>query len=298
MSFRFKTFGARGFTCQQERIDQGLVTLGGISDDLNPEFIYCNDSGYYDEAIKFKNEVAPNAKLILNVLDVPSPYVGINYDLNDLFIHLKQADIITSISEFVFGQLQHYFNLNSLIIGNPIKDINSEQRKAGIKKYKFRALFAGRVNDPFKRVALGYKALLMAGFSQNDIVIVGSENPGFGTYLGIVSDNILNDLYNSVDFVMVMSNFGGLELPIIEGIVGGALPIVTTDLPTALELCPRRWLNYSSPQCIALYIRQLIDIPELFNKEKEFLLNYGKYMAEKFGKNKIAQNILEVYNNY
>lgn len=299
MSFKYKSFGARfegSYDLGQiNRIDQGFNSIGGILDEVNPDFIYCNDGGYYDAAIKFKKEVAPSAKLILNVLDIPSQYIGINFDLGKMYEQLKRADIITCISKFVQGQLLHYYSLESFVIGNPIKDVNCEQRKNGIKKYpQFKAMMVGRVNDKFKRGTLAIQSLIMAGFQENEVAICGSENPNWGTYLGIVDDERLNDLYNSTDFTMVCSFFGGLELPIIESMRCGSLPIVCSDLPTVSELCPRHWWNYPSPQCISLYMRKLIDNPEYLKSEQFQIMGYGK----EFLKQSVAENIRNIYYLY
>lgn len=294
--FKYKSFGARfegQYDCGQiNRIDQGFNMIDGVLDEINPDFIYCNDGGYYDEAIKFKKEIAPNAKLILNVLDIPSMYIGINFDLGKMYEQLKQADIVTSISKFVQGQLLHYFNIWSNVIYNPIKDITHEQRKNGIRKYPFRAMMVGRVNDKFKRGNLAIQSLIMAGFQESDVAIVGSENPNWGSYLGIVDDEKLNDLYNSVDFVMMCSSFEGLGLPGLEAMAAGAIPIVCSDMPTVSEFyLPHLW-NYPSPQCISFFMRKLIDNPLLMLQEKKFsLMNYGI----EFRKEKIAKNILLSY---
>ena len=272
MSFKYKTFGARFCQGQIDRIDQGLNSIGGIQDDVNPDFIYCNDSGFYDEALKFKKEISPNSKLIINILDVPSMYIGKNFDLGKMFNQIKEADALTSISYFVQGQLIHYFNMYSTVIYNPIKDINFEQRKAGIRKYPFRAMLVGRINDLYKRGNLAIQSLIMAGFQEHDVVIVGSENPNFGTYLGVVDDEKLNDLYNSVDFVLMCSSFEGMGLPGLEAMAAGAVPIVCSDLTTVSEFYPRHLWNYPSPQCISLFLRKLIDDPENLNLLKESIM--------------------------
>jgi glycosyltransferase involved in cell wall biosynthesis len=290
MDFTYKTFGSRFYGGQIDRIDQGFNMIGGVSDEINPDFIYCNDGGFYDEAIKFKKEISPKSTLILNVLDVPSMYIGINFDLGKMYEQLKQADIVTCISKFVQGQIEHYFNIYASIVYNPIKDITNKQRENGIRKYPFRAMMVGRVNDRFKRGSLAIQSLIMAGFEEKDVVIVGSENPNWGTYLGVVNDEKLNDLYNSVDFVMMCSQFEGMGLPGLEAQAAGAIPIVCSDLTTVSEFYYHCLWNHPSPQCISLFLRRLTDNPELMKKYKSYSSPYSQFRKED-----IATNILLSY---
>ena len=58
-------------------------------------------------------------------------------------------------------------------------------------------LYVGRANDPIKRIGLLKEALLKTINGVNEIIICGSENPGFGNYLNVVTDEKLNELYNS-----------------------------------------------------------------------------------------------------
>lgn len=295
MSFKFKTFGARFLQGQVDRIDQGLVSIGGVPDDVNPDFIYCNDSGYYDKAIEYKKDVCPTAKLILNVLDIPSMNIGVNYDIVKTYDQLCKADAVTAISLFVQAQLLHFFNIYSVVIKNPIKNVNPDQRIAGIKKYPYKAMFAGRVADPYKRADLGLQSLLRAGLDPQEIVVVGSERLSHGVHMGIVSDEVLNDLYNSVDFVVDCSIFAGLSLPIIEGISSGAIPIFCHDLPTATEIAPRHWACFPSVTCISMYIRNLIDNPDLMKQRQDEVIKFSPLVIKAYNQEQIGKNVLAVY---
>jgi len=152
----------------------------------------------------------------------------------------------------------------------------------------------GRVNDPFKRGFLAIQSLVMAGFHENEVVTVGSENPNWGTYLGIVNDTLLNDLYNSVDFVMMCSSFEGLGLPGLESMAAGAIPVVCHDLTTVAEFYPPHMRNYPSPQCLSLFLRKRLDNPEILQAEHDYLMN--SVFTYQFKKEQIAKNILDVYN--
>lgn len=283
--------GANCPNCQLPRIREGFEFLGHKVTDYITEasLIYSNNPSKTRTQIlkdKINGKLKENVKLIFNVLDIPE-WCFPNYDLRELHQELLQADCVTSISKYVQGQLLRYFGLNSTVIYNPAKKINDDLRKNGIKKWPYRAMMVGRLGDPSKRAALGINALLMAGFKENEVAIVGSEPIGWGAYQGNVSDEKLNELYNSVDYVVMTSLGEGLGLPALEGVMGGAIPVVCHDLTTFNEFYPPEFGNYPNPYSIASFLlkdKNLIDI----SKVRENIgdkLNYAH----------VAQKILEVY---
>lgn len=268
----FKTFGARGYTCQIDRIDQGLKELG-CTESNTPDFIYVNDSGYYDEATQYRNSYSPKSKLILNVLDLPLWNLpNINFDR--IYTQLLRADIITCISEYVKNQLISNFDLDSTVIYNPTKNINNFSRKLNIKKYsKYKYLMVGRLRDKSKRAGLAVEAINnieKGDFSK--LAVVGSEDVGYGDYLGVIPDEELESLYNSVDYVFMTSNAEGLGLPALEGTLGGAIPIVCTDLTTYREFFPGWFGCYPNSSDISNKIYLLennLEIKQKYLKEVE-----------------------------
>ncbi len=263
MSLTYKTFGARGYTCQINRIDQGFRELG-LQEVRYPDFIYCNDAGYYEDALNYKFQQSQKSKLILNVLDLP---VWVNdCDFNKIYLQLLKADKITCISKFVQGQIKHFFNLDSEVIYNPTKNINSKLRDSRIKKYpQYKYMMVGRLRDQSKRALLAINALELLK-STNQLAVVGSEDIGYGDYLGVVEDEKLNDLYNSVDYILMPSVMEGLGLPGVEAILGGAIPIVCHDLSTFSEFYPQSWGCYPSAEAIANRIYLLENNPEIKQK--------------------------------
>lgn len=250
----YQTFGARGFTCQINRIDQGFKELGLI-ESQTPDFIYCNDLGDFDAAYVYRKYKSNRSKLILNVLDIPL-WVH-NFDLNKIYNQLLKADKITCISKFVQGQLRHIFNINAEIIYNPAKNINSKERDAGIKKYpQYKYLMVGRLMDQSKRADLAIRAITYRS-EESLLAVVGSEDIGYGHHLGVVSDEQLNSLYNSVDYVLMTSKDEGMGLPGLEAILGGAIPIVCHDLSTFSEFYPQHWGCYPKAESIAMRINLL-----------------------------------------
>lgn len=303
----FAAYGAMGQTCQLPRILAGFETIG-IENVTNPvtssrppakpDFIYANDSGGYEEAIDLKT-LFPESKLILNVLDICEHCLP-NLDLGRLETQLRAADAITAISPYVQSQLVRYFGLESTVIWNPIKDISPTQRLAGIKHYpQFKAMMVGRLGDIGKRGSLGIQSLILAGFNESEVAMVGSEYPGWGTRMGVVSDEVLNDLYNSVDYVVIGSLFEGLCLPLAETLVCGAIPILCSDLTTFPDFVslglPRHWGCYPTPHSIAYWLRRLQSDATLRAREKAQSLWVGENVAAVMNGRAVVFNIANVY---
>lgn len=287
------TDGARQNTAQINRIDKGFKELGHelTQNVFEADLIYSNNqNGFWGQIIKEKwnSNLKSGARIIFNVLDIPE-WNFPNYNLQELYNQLIEADKITCISQYVQSKLLNYFRLESTVIYNPIKEINNEQRKAGIKKYpQYKALMLGRLCDPSKRAKLAIESLLLAGIKEGEVAVIGSEPIGWGRYLGVVRDDVLNDLYNSVDFVMMTSLGEGMGLPALEAIMAGAMPIICHDLTTFNEFFPK-WLgNYPSPYAIAFFIK---------NNKQKVEEHLRKQIVEKFHFKKIARNILNVYDN-
>lgn len=286
----FKTFGARGYTCQIDRIDRGLRELG-LQESENPDFIYCNDAGYFEEAINYKQHNL-NSKLILNTLDIPNWCP--DFDLNKIYSQLLQADKLTTISEFVQAQLKHNFNLDSEVIYNPTKNINSQKRDSGLNPYpQYKYMMVGRLRDQSKRSHLAPQALSKLN-ELNKLVVVGSEDIGYGHYLGVVPDEQLNDLYNSVDYVFMCSLWEGEGLPGLESVLGGAIPIVCSDMSTFNEFYPKHWGCFPTPEAIANRIWFLEHNPAIKNKMFQEIKNHQSQVFKKTDYLEIANRIIQV----
>jgi len=290
---------------QIARIREGLAAQPGVVLTDHPakaDLIYANDAGTHEAAL-CAGLRRPRATVMLNVLDIPEqliPPAG-DYTLDKLHTMLKrleQADIVTAISPFVQSQLLRYTNSRSHVIWNPIKDVSPAKRLNGDRPYpQFRALMAGRCRDRNKRFdSIGIPALIMAGFEEREVAVVGGEYPGWGTDLGIVSDATLNDLYNSVDFVIQPTALAGLELAPLEGMICGALPIICYDMSTFGDLpYPRHWGCYPSATSVAFRLRMLSDNPVIMEHDRQYAIEAGRGLSETLSKNAVAARIIELY---
>jgi glycosyltransferase involved in cell wall biosynthesis len=281
---KISVFGMSPFS---NLIKEGFTKLGHEISDENPELIYANDPRGYKEAIqiKKKNKEAP---LIFNLLDIPWHMPNIQQQTKLLVNQfLNQADFVSVISLKVKKDLSQFFNKKIHIIYNPIKDVYYDEKI--LKNNMF--LFVGRANDPIKRFDLVRDTLIKIKDGIKKIKVCGAENPNFGNYLGYVSDEELNNLYNSTQFVLLPSKAEGIGLPMIESMICGALPITCSDNEAAKEFLPRDFICAPDPKSILEHIKKLEN--EYANK-RNLAFEFGKRYKEKFNKSSIAKNILNI----
>ena len=282
-------FGWDGFTCQIPRIKEGMESLGNIISQDNPELIYCNDPSGYQKALILKKKF-PKSYLIFNFLDIPWHFPKIEEKMKVVNDLLSQADSVTAISHKVKNDLSKFYKKKISVIYNPIKDVKLDEN---IKKNNM-FLYVGRAKDPIKRINLVHDSLLKIENGIRDIKICGSENPGFGNYLGVVSDEELNRLYNSTKYVYLPSKAEGIGLSMIEGMICGCIPITCSDNETAKEFSPLDFICEPNTQSIVEKINML---NENYKSKRELAVQYGQKYKVQFDKINIAKNIMDIFNS-
>lgn len=301
---RYRAFGGRGPLCQIDRVEEGFRANEAVEATPNSgcDLVFANDSGTHQEAIEYRDAVVPKAKLILGLLDVPehlfSPPGDYTFEkIAALAARLRSADAITAISPFVQSQIIRYIGLPSYLTWMAVKTVSPAKRLAGERPYPYRVLLGGRLNDRNKRTdTLAIPALITAGFAESEVAVIGGEYPGWGTNLGIVDNATLNDLLNSVDFVMSTTLLGGLELGPAEGCICGAVPILTFDCSTFHDLpYPQHWGCYPSVPALAYRLRVLLNNPDILKADREHALYIGEGLAEDLSGAAVAKRILDVY---
>ena len=254
----------------------------------NPELIYANDPRGFNEAMLLKKKY-PNAYMILNMLDIPW-HLSSTIKQQTMFLvdnFLNKADAITTISFKVKEDLSQFVNKNIHVIYNPTQDVHYEK---DIKKNNM-FLYVGRANDPVKRIKLVHESLLKIKDGINNIKICGSENPGFGNYLGVVSDQELNKLYNSTKYLFLTSKAEGIGLSMIEAMICGSIPITCSDNQTAKEFSPAEFICDPNTQSI---VNKINELNKEYEIKRKLALEYGKKYKEQFNKVTIAKNILNL----
>ena len=289
-SIKISILGADGYTCQIPRIKEGMKNLGHILSEESPSLIYANDPTGYNKAMTLKKKF-PSSYLILNFLDVPWHFPNIDKQTKLLVEQfLTKADAVTVISFKVKKDLAKFLNKKIEVIYNPIKDVFHDK---SIKKNNT-FLYVGRANDPIKRIDLVKESFLKIKNSVKEIKICGSENPGFGNYLGVISDIELNKLYNSSKFVLLPSKTEGIGLPMIEGMICGAIPITCSDNLTAKEFSPPEFICEPNAQSI---VNKIEGLDKEYENKRKIALKMGEKYKIQFDKKNIAENIIKIFNS-
>ena len=285
---KIAVFGIIPFT---DLIKEGFIKLGHEISNNNPDLIFANDPMGYQDATFLKMQY-PKAQLILNVLDIPWHFSNIENQIKTMIKRFfSKADNVTAISFKVKKDLAKFFGPNTHekieVIYNPIQDVNYDKK---IKKNNS-FLYIGRANDPIKRFNLVRESLSRIKEGSKNIIVCGIENPNFGNYLGHVSNEKLNILYNEANFLFLPSKAEGIGLSMIEALVCGTIPITCSDNETAKEFLPPEFICEPDPVSIVNYIEK---INKDYEKNRESALKLGKKYKEQFNKINIAKNILGI----
>ena len=283
-------FGADGYTCQVPRIKEGMQSLGHFLTEESPELIYANDPTGYKKAVALKKKF-PNSFLILNFLDVPWHLPKVEEQTKLLSEHFfSKADAVTVISYKVKKDLSKFLDKKIEVIYNPAKDVFYDEK---IKKTN-NFLYVGRANDPIKRISLVKESLLKINNALKEIKICGSENPGFGNYMGVISDIELNKLYNSSKFVLLPSKAEGIGLSMIEGMICGAIPITCSDNLTAEEFSPKEFISKPDPQSM---VNKIEELNKEYENKRKIAIKIGEKYKIQFCKKNVAKKIIDIFNS-
>ena len=288
-NIKVSILGADGYVCQIPRIKEGMEALGHVLSEESPDLIYSNDPRGYNKALLLKKKY-PKAYLILNFLDIPWHISNIQKQ-TELLVknYFLKADVITTISFKVKKDISKLYNKKIHVIYNPIKDVYFDEN---IKKNNI-FFYVGRAFDPVKRFNIVRESLLKIKDGEKNIKICGSQNPNFGNYLGIIKDQELNTLYNSSKYILLPSATEGIGLPMIEGMICGAIPITCSDNLTAREFSPPDFICEPYPQSI---VNKIEELNKEYEAKRKIALEFGKKYKIQFDKKNIAKNIINIFN--
>jgi glycosyltransferase involved in cell wall biosynthesis len=197
----------------------------------------------------------------------------------------------------VADELKVKCGVDAQVIYYPAKKVSH----TGVKKYPFRVMMVGRLGDANKRAGTAVQALIRAGFEESEVAIVGPEYLGYGTRMGTVTDETLSDLYNSIDYVFMLSRNEGIGLPAIEAALAGAIPIVAPDLTTFNEFWAQsplglHYQRFTSAHDIAQLILSIEADPTWKSQLKLDILAYAEtHFRPKFDRTEVAKRIISVY---
>jgi len=282
--------------CQLPALRAGFAELGHEhtfdTTHLDTSFVFVGNPPF-DQYL----DLAKEKKIIFNVLDI-CPHCHEHAQIVErLKQQLPKASRVTTISKTVAAELKEECGVDAEVIYYPMKPV----RATGLRKYnQFRAMLVGRTGDANKRSGAAISALIHAGFDEHEVAVVGPEYTGYGVRMGVVDDGTLNDLYNSVDYVVMMSKNEGIGLPAIEAAVCGAIPIIAPDLSTFDEFWAQSplSLHYQGLNTIAdvaKLIRAIEDNKEWKTQIKADLVAYSSLaFTPKFTAKAVASRIISL----
>lgn len=282
--------------CQAKQLRAGFADLGHtpIIDYTDPDtsFVFVGN-GPYDSYVDLAR--SKQRKVLFNVLDL-APHCPEHLDIvARLKTQLPLASKTTTISKTVAAEIAEKCEVKAEVIYYPMKDV----RFTGEKKYpQFKVLCAGRLRDPNKNTSATVMALIRAGFNESEVAMVGPEFPGWGTNLGVVSDEKLNDLYNSVDYVISLAVNEGIGLVPVEGAICGVIPIISPRLSTYNEFWADtpmgiHYQSLTSPDSIAQLIRSIENDKEWKASLKAQIREHGERVFRPlFDRTEVAKRIM------
>ena len=222
-------------------------------------------------------------------MDIPWHLPNIKKQTKLLVDHyLNKADFITTISYKVKKDLKIFCNKKIKVIYNPVKDVYYDKK---IKKNNT-FFYVGRAGDPVKRFGLVQESILKIKNGEKNLKVCGLNNPKFGNYLGIIDDKKLNKIYNSSKYILLPSMAEGLGLPMIEGMICGAIPITCSDNLTAKEFSPTNFISEPNAKSI---VNKIEELEKNYEKNQKLALKYGDKYKVQFNKINIAKNILQIF---
>ena len=225
-------------------------------------------------------------------MDIPWHFPNIEKQFQVLIKRFfNKTNSITTISYKVKKDLKKFFEKRIgdeiKVIYNPTKEVYFDEK---IQKDNL-FLYVGRANDPIKRFNLVRDTLQKIKDGTKNLKVCGTENPGFGNYLGYVSDEELNKIYNSTKYVFLTSKAEGIGLPMIEAMIWGSIPITCSDYETAKEFLPTDFICNPNVESIVNHIEKLNKVYEI---KRKLAIKLGKKYKEQFNKSNVAMNILNV----
>jgi glycosyltransferase involved in cell wall biosynthesis len=283
---KIATFGYRGPLSLYPALDHEFVRLGHkIVTNEEPNFMF-DCCGTYENILEHSKKY-PKAKKIFNTLsaDVRNP----NWPFVKMREQLLQADLVTSVSQCTANDIKERTGVECKEITYwPIKDVKHLNYH---KTLDF--LFVGRLYNWEKRFSLIPEVLKLINYDVKHLMVVGSERPPVGRYIGLVSEDDLNEIYNSTRYVFCPVWREG-AMSMLEACVAGAFPIVCNDNSWVSEFGLDDFASNPIPLDLA---KKIMEIEANKTKYTKILDELRPQIIEKFGLTNFANRLIRLYEN-
>lgn len=182
------------------------------------------------------------------------------YSLRDRFVFrillphsLWLCDAIIVPSQFIKNEFSSFYStyLSKVHVAyEGVDPVFHQLKRAKERKRSFFLTIASK--NTRKNISSICEAFLAASLKNTDLYIVGTLPAKMELiqsrsihFLGYVSDNELNKLYNSARALLYLSSYEGFGLPVIEALACGT-PVIASDIPCLREIGGKN-IHYVKP---------------------------------------------------
>ena len=283
---RIKIFGSNSSLSPIENLKNAFVSLGCIIVNESPDLIF-DLTGFFEDAIECGKKY-PKAIKIFNLLnaDINNTNWG---DGRNVRRQLLQADIPTTVSKSTKKDIKGRTGIDCEVIYFPMKSVTQMNLPRTLD-----FLYVGRLFNKEKRFKIIPQIFKKINIPQERFVTVGPEDPGFGYYAGLVTDEHLNLIYNYSKYLFCPCEHEG-SMSMLEAIITDCFPLVCHD---------NEWVKEFELMLFACDY----DVDSFINKIGDIENNTGKYVMaidelkpkiiEKFDVKNVARRIIDLYYNY
>lgn len=285
---RIKLFGDKSPLSCHSQVYSEFVRLGHeMVEDGDCHLIF-HTCGFFDSVFQYKERYAPAAKTMCCLLDA-NP-TNPNWPEAMVREQLLAADAALTISDTSRKQILKRTGVDCKVIYYPSKKIYPLNLP---KTTKFG--WVGRLSGQ-KRVNLVWPVLQQLGVAPHNFAIVGPEyiNSGICQQLGLVSEERLNEFYNSCDYIFNFSSWEGIGLSCIEAILAGTMLVCTKDNECVQEFGLEAFAADPNPNSIADKINNIDKNRVFYNLEIQKLQPKFKEMFSVEG---YCKRILDIYSH-
>ncbi|WP_253902614.1 glycosyltransferase family 4 protein, partial [Yersinia pestis] len=213
---------------------------------------------------------------------------------------VNNSDLIICVSENTAKDLQMYCSVPSnkiRVIYNGVSD--KYHYIKGVKITTNKVIFVG-ARGGYKNFDIAVKAIsktphlelsVVGGgaFTSKELSLLNHYLPGRYHGLGRLSDEALNEAYNSAYALLYPSSYEGFGIPILEAMSAGC-PVISVNVSSIPEVAGDAAILVQKPT-----IDELVDGLLAVESERSKLIGYGMKQAAKFSWDKCYQETLDVY---
>ncbi|WP_038834708.1 glycosyltransferase family 4 protein [Yersinia pseudotuberculosis] len=213
---------------------------------------------------------------------------------------VNNSDLIICVSENTAKDLQKYCSVSSKKIRIVHNGVSEKYHSiTTVTSYTNKVIFVG-ARGGYKNFDIAVKAIsktphlelsVVGGgaFTSKELSLLNHYLPGRYHGLGRLSDEALNEAYNSAYALLYPSSYEGFGIPILEAMSAGC-PVISVNVSSIPEVAGDAAILVQKPT-----VDELVDGLLAVESERSKLIGYGMKQAAKFSWDKCYQETLDVY---